>query len=87
LQLGFTDIAKSAEHWRISLFQRYQPPHPYWVSSSYLRLYAIDKIVCRVLGVVEFPPLDAGTEAKMPPEMLQKGIPDAPARGIPDRNK
>jgi len=37
--------------------------------------------------VVEFLPLDAGIEAKMPPEMLQKSIPNAPARGIPDRNK
>ena len=26
---------------------------------------------------------DAATEAKMPPEMLQKGITNAPARGIP----
>ena len=33
--------------------------------------------------VVEFLPLDAATEAKMPPEMLQKGITNAPARGIP----
>jgi hypothetical protein len=37
--------------------------------------------------VVEFLPLDAGTEAKMPPEILQKSIPNAPARGIPDGNK
>jgi hypothetical protein len=36
---------------------------------------------------VEFLPLDAGTEAKMPREMLQKGVPNAPARGIPDRYK
>src|SRR5262249_20367529 len=33
--------------------------------------------------VVEFLPLDAATDAKMPPEMLQKGITNAPARGIP----
>src|SRR5262245_15001312 len=33
--------------------------------------------------VVEFLPLDGATEAKMPPEMLQKGITNAPARGIP----
>src|SRR5262249_49792732 len=33
--------------------------------------------------VVEFLPLDAETEARMPPEMLQKGITNAPARGIP----
>src|SRR5215468_8783849 len=33
--------------------------------------------------VVEFLPLDAATEAKMPPEMLQKDITNAPARGVP----
>jgi len=33
--------------------------------------------------VVEFLPLDAATEAKMPPEMLQKGITNPPKRGIP----
>jgi mannose-6-phosphate isomerase-like protein (cupin superfamily) len=33
--------------------------------------------------VVEFAPLDAATEAKMPPEMIQKGIANAPAKGIP----
>ena len=33
--------------------------------------------------VVEFPPLDAATEAKMPPEMLQKAITNTPTRGIP----
>jgi hypothetical protein len=36
---------------------------------------------------VEFLPLDAGIEAKIPPEMLQKSIANARARGIPDRNK
>jgi mannose-6-phosphate isomerase-like protein (cupin superfamily) len=33
--------------------------------------------------VVEFSPLDAATEAKMPPEMIQKGITNSPAKGIP----
>src|SRR5262249_41823670 len=33
--------------------------------------------------VVEFLPLDAATEAKMPPEMIQKGISNPPAKGIP----
>lgn len=33
--------------------------------------------------VVEFAPLDAATEAKLPPEMIAKGIGNAPARGIP----
>ena len=32
--------------------------------------------------VVEFAPLDAATEAKMPPDMLMKGISNAPAKGI-----
>jgi mannose-6-phosphate isomerase-like protein (cupin superfamily) len=33
--------------------------------------------------VVEFAPLDADSEAKLPPEMLQKGITNSPVRGIP----
>ena len=33
--------------------------------------------------VVELSPLDAATEAKMPPEMIQKGITNSPAKGIP----
>jgi mannose-6-phosphate isomerase-like protein (cupin superfamily) len=33
--------------------------------------------------VVEFAPLDAATEARLPPEMLQRGIVNAPAKGIP----
>ena len=33
--------------------------------------------------VVEFAPLDAATEAKMPPDMIMKGITNAPARGVP----
>src|SRR5215813_15280338 len=32
--------------------------------------------------VVEFAPLDAATEAKMPPEMIMKGITNAPAKGV-----
>src|SRR5262249_23308694 len=35
------------------------------------------------IHAMEFLPLDAATEPKMPPEMLQKGITNAPARGIP----
>ena len=35
------------------------------------------------LRIVEFTPLDAATEAKMPPEMLMKGISNAPTKGIP----
>jgi uncharacterized cupin superfamily protein len=34
--------------------------------------------------VVEFPPLDAATEAKMDPQYLMKAVGDkAPARGVP----
>jgi mannose-6-phosphate isomerase-like protein (cupin superfamily) len=33
--------------------------------------------------VVEFAPLDAAAEAKLPPEMIAKGISNAPKRGIP----
>jgi naringenin degradation protein FdeH len=33
--------------------------------------------------VVEFAPLDAESEAKLPPEMIQKSITNSPARGIP----
>ena len=33
--------------------------------------------------VVEFAPLDAAAEAKLPPEMIMRGISNAPARGIP----
>jgi mannose-6-phosphate isomerase-like protein (cupin superfamily) len=36
------------------------------------------------LRIVEFPPLDAATEAKMPPDLLMKSVGDgAPARGLP----
>jgi len=33
--------------------------------------------------VVEFAPLDAASEAKLPPEMIQKGITNSPTKGIP----
>jgi len=33
--------------------------------------------------VVEFSPLDADSEAKLPPEMIEKGITNSPVRGIP----
>ena len=33
--------------------------------------------------VVEFASLDPATEAKMPPDMIMKGITNAPAKGIP----
>ena len=33
--------------------------------------------------MVEFAPLDAASEAKLPPEMIQKGITNSPTKGIP----
>jgi naringenin degradation protein FdeH len=33
--------------------------------------------------LVEFAPLDAATEAKLPPEMIMKGVNHPPAKGIP----
>jgi mannose-6-phosphate isomerase-like protein (cupin superfamily) len=33
--------------------------------------------------IVEFAPLDAATEAKLPPEMIMKGVNHPPAKGIP----
>ena len=33
--------------------------------------------------IVEFAPLDAATEAKMPPNMIMKGITNAPTKGVP----
>src|SRR6185437_3197849 len=33
--------------------------------------------------LVEFAPLDSATEAKLPPEMIMKGVNHPPARGIP----
>jgi mannose-6-phosphate isomerase-like protein (cupin superfamily) len=36
--------------------------------------------------IVEFAPLDAATEAKLPPEMIMKGVNHPPAKGIPVRH-
>jgi hypothetical protein len=33
--------------------------------------------------IVEFPPLDAPTEAKMPPTMIMDGVTNPPAKGLP----
>jgi mannose-6-phosphate isomerase-like protein (cupin superfamily) len=35
------------------------------------------------LRIVEFAPLDPATEAKLPPEMIMKGVNHPPAKGIP----
>ena len=66
----------------------------FWITDSYPPSLTKDDPSGRQIGtappdngtkfrVVEFLPLDAATEAKMPPEMLQKGITNSPARGIP----
>ena len=36
--------------------------------------------------IVEFAPLDAATEAKLPPEMIMKGVNHPPVKGIPVRH-
>lgn len=33
--------------------------------------------------IVEFPPLDPATEAKLPPDLIMKGVNPVPARGVP----
>src|SRR5215467_5661327 len=65
----------------------------FWITDSYPPSLVKDDPSGRPIGtappnngtkfrVVEFPPLDAETLAKMPPEMMQKAIPNPPARGI-----
>ena len=66
----------------------------FWITDTYPPALTKDDPSGRQIGtappdngtkfrVVEFPPLDAATEAKMPPQMLQKGITNSPAKGIP----
>jgi hypothetical protein len=63
----------------------------FWITDTYPPSLLKDDPSGRPIGVappdngtkfrvVEFLPLDAATEAKMPPEMLQKGITNAPTR-------
>jgi len=65
----------------------------FWITDTYPASLLKDDPSGRPIGtappnngtkfrVVEFPPLDAETEAKMPPEMMQKAISNSPARGI-----
>ena len=69
----------------------------FWITDSYPPHLTKDDPSGRQIGtappdngtkfrVVEFLPLDAATEARMPPEMLQKGISNPPSRGIPVRH-
>jgi hypothetical protein len=66
----------------------------FWITDSYPPDLSKQDPSARPIGVappdngskfrvVEFAPLDAATEAKMPPGMLMKGIANAPAKGIP----
>jgi mannose-6-phosphate isomerase-like protein (cupin superfamily) len=65
-----------------------------WITDSYPPSLSKDDTAGRPIGVsppdngtkfriVEFAPLDAATEAKMPPEMIMKGVNHPPARGLP----
>ena len=66
----------------------------FWITDNYPPSLVKDDPSGRPIGtappdngtkfrVVEFAPLDAAAEAKLPPEMIAKGITNAPARGIP----
>ena len=66
----------------------------FWITDSYPPNLSKEDPSARPIGVappdngtkfrvVEFAPLNAETEAKMPPGMLMKGIGNAPAKGLP----
>jgi len=65
-----------------------------WITDSYPPSLSKEDTANRPIGVsppdngtkfriVEFAPLDAATEATMPPEMIMKGVNHPPARGLP----
>jgi len=65
----------------------------FWITDSYPPSLSKQDPSARPIGtappdngtkfrVVEFAPLDAETEAKMPPAMIMKGITNAPAKGV-----
>ena len=65
----------------------------FWIADSYPPSLLKDDPSGRPIGtappdngtkfrVVEFAPLDAAAEARLPPEMIAKGITNAPKRGI-----
>jgi mannose-6-phosphate isomerase-like protein (cupin superfamily) len=65
-----------------------------WITDSYPPSLSKEDTANRPIGIspldngtkfriVEFAPLDPATEAKLPPEMLMKGVNHPPARGIP----
>jgi mannose-6-phosphate isomerase-like protein (cupin superfamily) len=66
----------------------------FWITDSYPPSLMKDDPAGRPIGtappdngtkfrVVEFAPLDAAAEAKLPPELIAKNIANAPPRGIP----
>jgi naringenin degradation protein FdeH len=65
-----------------------------WITDSYPPSLSKEDTANRPIGVsppdngtkfrvVEFGPLDAATEDKMPPEMIMKGVNHPPAKGLP----
>jgi mannose-6-phosphate isomerase-like protein (cupin superfamily) len=65
-----------------------------WITDSYPPSLSKEDTANRPIGVsppdngtkfrvVEFSPLDPVTEAKMPPEMIMKGVNHPPAKGLP----
>jgi mannose-6-phosphate isomerase-like protein (cupin superfamily) len=66
----------------------------FWITDSYPPSLSKEDTANRPIGVsppdngtkfrvVEFSPLDPATEAKMPPEMIMKGVNHPPAKGLP----
>jgi mannose-6-phosphate isomerase-like protein (cupin superfamily) len=66
----------------------------FWITDTYPPNLSKQDPSARLIGtappdngtkfrVVEFAPLDAATEAKMPADMIMKGITNAPAKGVP----
>jgi hypothetical protein len=66
----------------------------FWITDSYPPSLSKADTANRPIGVsppdngtkfriVEFPPLDPATEAKMPPEMIMNGVNHPPAKGLP----
>jgi mannose-6-phosphate isomerase-like protein (cupin superfamily) len=69
----------------------------FWITDSTPPAMSREDTASRPIGVsppdngtkfriVEFAPLDAATEAKLPPEMIMKGVNHPPAKGIPVRH-
>jgi mannose-6-phosphate isomerase-like protein (cupin superfamily) len=70
------------------------PSANFWITDSYPPSLSKEDTASRPIGVsppingtkfriVEFVPLDAAAEAKLPPEMIMKGVNPVPAKGIP----